>query len=63
MAHQRSGDTFHWGPLGGVERTDFAHSEFFAFRPGTDFVKRTHPLQTICTKRTVADADARNPND
>jgi hypothetical protein len=31
LAHQRSGDTSHWGPLGGVERTDFAHSAFFAF--------------------------------
>jgi hypothetical protein len=27
----------------------------------TDLVKRTHLLQTICTTRTVADVDARNP--
>jgi hypothetical protein len=33
------------------------------FDPERTFVKRTHPLQAICTTRTVADADARNPND
>lgn len=28
--------------------------------PERTFVKRTHPLPTICTTRTVADAGARN---
>jgi hypothetical protein len=28
--------------------------------PKRTFVKRTHPLPTICTTRTVADASARN---
>jgi len=31
------------------------------FGPGTDLVKRPHQLPTICTTRTVADADVRNP--
>jgi hypothetical protein len=31
--------------------------------PTSENDQRTHPLQTIRTTRTVADADARNPND
>jgi hypothetical protein len=44
-------------PFPGPKQTSQADS------PTSENDQRTHPLQTICTTRTVSDADARNPND
>jgi hypothetical protein len=47
----------------GADRKWPAEAQDGAFDPERTFVKRTHPLPTICTTRTVADAGARNSND
>jgi len=59
-----SADTYTtgtFGPVGRVRTRSRQTSQ--ADSPTSENDQRTHPLPTIRTTRTVADADARNPND